>query len=390
MKPSLPDDLVWMKDALVLAGKGKGLTSPNPAVGALLVKNGKLLAEGWHRQAGSPHAEIEALRNLPDPSLAHGATLYVTLEPCSTTGRTPPCTAAIIEAGISRVVYGATDPNPAHAGRARRILQKAGLAVSSGIFEEQCIALNREWNYFIKTGLPWVILKSAFSLDGRIVPGGPQPWVTSPAARLDARSLRAGVDAILVGGETLRKDNPRLTLRHGQSTSPRSPRRIIWSRSPNLPDPKYHVFSDPLSSQTLLFREPSWPRLLQFLARHGITSVLVEGGGQVAGTVVDSGLVQEIVFYLAPKFLGGPVAAVRGEGIASPSDALRLTKIEISQVGPDLKYRALVLPHTNPPVHSERKTSPGACRTASQAGQSPAKTATPITQTGMKSRKSKG
>jgi diaminohydroxyphosphoribosylaminopyrimidine deaminase/5-amino-6-(5-phosphoribosylamino)uracil reductase len=338
-------DQFWMRQALREARKGLGRTSPNPAVGAVLVKNGRLLSKGYHHAAGKPHAEIEALRALHNPKLARQATLYVTLEPCSTTGRTPPCTSAITEAGITRVVYGATDPNPAHQGRAQKILQAAGVSVTTGILEKSCTSLNQRWNYFIRTGLPWVLLKSGLSLDGRIVPGENQPWVTSTAARADANRLRATVDAILVGGETIRRDNPRLTLRHPRSgkTLPQSPRRIVWSQSSKFPDPRYEIFSDALANQTLLCRARTWKGVLQFLAHQGITSVLVEGGGTVAGAAVDAKLVNEIVFYFAPKFLGGPVPAVRGLGVASPIHALRLTSPKIRRLGPDLRYSANVI-----------------------------------------------
>lgn len=341
-----PADIAWMRLALREARRGLGKTSPNPAVGAVIVKDGRLLSKGFHRAAGQPHAEIEALRALPDPAQARKATLYVTLEPCSTHGRTPPCTDAIVAAGLGRVVYGATDPNPAHQDRARSILSAAGVEVTSGVLADSCSALNEAWNYFIRTGLPWVILKSGLSLDGRIVPGDGQQWVTSPAARADANKLRASVDAILVGGETIRQDNPRLTLRHPLTDCPlpRSPRRVVWSRSREFPDPAYQVFGDAQADSTLLCRARSWREVLRFLARRGVVRLLVEGGGQVAGAAVDAGLVNEVVFYFAPKLLGGPVAAVRGLGVAQPSQALRLSEPKIRRLGPDLRYSAKVLP----------------------------------------------
>jgi diaminohydroxyphosphoribosylaminopyrimidine deaminase / 5-amino-6-(5-phosphoribosylamino)uracil reductase len=249
-----------------------------------------------------------------------------------------------VEAGITRVVYGATDPNPSHQGRAKQILEAAGVSVTEGVLEKACTSLNRRWNHFIRTGLPWVLLKSGLSLDGRIVPGDNQPWITSAAARADANRLRATVDAILVGGETIRQDNPRLTLRHPRNEKilARSPRRLVWSQCSTFPDPRYQVFSDELSDQTLLCRARTWRGVLKFLARHGITSVLVEGGGTVAGAAVDARLVNEVVFYFAPKFLGGPVPAIRGLGTATPQKALRLTRPKIRRLGPDLRYSAEV------------------------------------------------
>ncbi|HWB60221.1 MAG TPA: bifunctional diaminohydroxyphosphoribosylaminopyrimidine deaminase/5-amino-6-(5-phosphoribosylamino)uracil reductase RibD, partial [Chthoniobacteraceae bacterium] len=191
-------DEKYMRLALREAAKGIGHTSPNPAVGAVLVSRaGKILARGWHHAAGCPHAEIEALGKTRH---ARGATLYVTLEPCSTRGRTPPCTEAIIAAGIARVVIGAIDPNPAHAGRAVKILKRAGIAVTTGLLAAECAALNRPFNKWIVTGMPYVYAKAGMSLDGRIArqPGEGQ-WITSPASRAHVQKLRARVDAILIG-----------------------------------------------------------------------------------------------------------------------------------------------------------------------------------------------
>ncbi len=209
-----PSDERFMRLALVEARKGIGRTSPNPAVGAVIVRAGRVLARGPHRGAGLPHAEIEAIDAIPRMGRCRGATLYVTLEPCSTQGRTPPCTGAILAAGFARVVFGATDPNPKHAGRAAKILRAAGIAVTSGVLAGECVALNRAYNHWITTRKPWVIAKCAMSLDGRLTRRpGESTWLTSPAARRHAQALRARVDAILVGAGTIRADNPRLTVR---------------------------------------------------------------------------------------------------------------------------------------------------------------------------------
>jgi diaminohydroxyphosphoribosylaminopyrimidine deaminase/5-amino-6-(5-phosphoribosylamino)uracil reductase len=208
------NDEKLMRAALREAERGLGLTSPNPTVGAVIVRSGRIIARGWHHQAGQPHAEIEALSALRNPRQAKGATLYVTLEPCSTHGRTPPCVEAILRAGLARVVVGATDPNPRHAGRGIELLRAAGVETVTGVLEAECVALNEGFNKWIVTGMPWVIAKAGLSLDGRLTrPPGEGQWLTSPESRADAMRLRARVDAILIGANTLRADNPRLTLR---------------------------------------------------------------------------------------------------------------------------------------------------------------------------------
>ena len=220
-------DEKFMREAIRLAAQELGKTRPNPAVGCVIVKNGRIIARGWHRRAGLPHAEIEALRSLKNASAARGATAYVTLEPCSTNGRTPPCTTALVEAGLARVVTGAIDPNPKHRGRGLRLLHKAGLKTTSGVLAEECAALNPEFHHVMTTGLPWVIAKCGMSLDGRLTrPPGEGQWITSALARRDAMKLRTRVDAILVGAGTVRADDPALTLRGVRGTQPW---RIVWA-----------------------------------------------------------------------------------------------------------------------------------------------------------------
>jgi diaminohydroxyphosphoribosylaminopyrimidine deaminase/5-amino-6-(5-phosphoribosylamino)uracil reductase len=331
-----------MREALALAARGLGHTSPNPAVGAVLVRDGKILSSGWHRKAGLPHAEIEALNNLPHPDLARGATLYVTLEPCSSHGKTPPCTDAIIRSGCARVVYGATDPDSRHRGRARSLLEAAGLAVTEGVLEQECSDLNRAWNHWLQTGLPWVILKAGQSLDGRITAPPPRRWITSAASRRDAMKLRAEADAVLVGGATLRTDRPSLTVRdlHGAA----QPRRIIWTRNPDALPPDAPPLADENSGETLILSQPDFRELCFHLGRAGIVRLLVEGGGEVHGAAVDSGLVNEVVFYIAPEIFGGGVPTVKGEGAADSAGGLPLEIVEVERTGPDLKIRALVRP----------------------------------------------
>jgi diaminohydroxyphosphoribosylaminopyrimidine deaminase/5-amino-6-(5-phosphoribosylamino)uracil reductase len=326
-------DETYMRAALREARKAIGRTSPNPAVGAVLVKRGKIIARGWTQPVGLPHAEIEALRKT---STAKGATLYVTLEPCSTTGRTPPCTKAIIAAGIARVVIGAVDPNPAHAGRAKRILQRAGIEVSVGLLAEECAALNRAFNKWIVSDLPWVIAKAGMSLDGRITrPPGEGQWITSPASRADAQRLRARVDAILIGAATLRADNPRLTVRDARGAGRVQPWRVVLTRSGELPA-SAHVFTDAHKARTLVFRNKSLRAVLRALGKKEITSVLIEGGGDVLGQAFDGRLVDEAHFYIAPLLTGGPKAAVAAKGAGSNAQAARIKNPRYRRIGDDL------------------------------------------------------
>jgi diaminohydroxyphosphoribosylaminopyrimidine deaminase / 5-amino-6-(5-phosphoribosylamino)uracil reductase len=336
--PSAPDDK-FMKLALAEARKGLGHTSPNPAVGAVIVKAGRVVATGYHRAAGGPHAEIEAIRALKNPTQARGATIYVTLEPCSTHGRTPPCSASIIKSGLTRVVYGATDPNPAHAGRATHILEAAGISVTSGVLATECTTLNTEWNHWISSGFPWVIAKCGMSLDGRIGSHPESRWITNEASRVDAMKLRSRVDAILVGGETIRTDNPHLTLRPKESG--RQPWRVIWTKTGRLPK-SANVFSDGHKDRTLVFEGASLNETLAALGRMEITSVLIEGGGRTLGEAFDQRLVNRVAFYLAPQFLGGPIPAIGDSGISLPQQAARLREVTFSRIDSDIKIEGVV------------------------------------------------
>jgi diaminohydroxyphosphoribosylaminopyrimidine deaminase/5-amino-6-(5-phosphoribosylamino)uracil reductase len=308
-------DALLMQVALKEAKKGEGKTAPNPLVGAVIARDGEMLSSGYHAKAGSLHAEIEALRHLKCISDACGATLYVTLEPCSTFGKTSPCTKAIIDAGVKRVVYGATDPNPLHQGEAEKILSAAGIEVVTGVLTKECQELNKHWNHRMQTGLPWVIAKYGMSLDGRISSFPGRRWITSEKSRRDAMRLRAQVEAILVGGGTIRDDDPSLTLR-GLSKKERpfsQPWRIVWSRSGDIPR-SAQVLTDKECSKTIVLTERSLRRALQDLAERGISSVLIEGGGRTLGEAFDNHLVDEVRFYVAPIMIGGPVLAVGGIG----------------------------------------------------------------------------
>ena len=323
-----------MRAALREAAKGIGLTSPNPAVGAVIVAGEKIIARGWHHAAGQPHAEIEALRKTKK---ARGATLYVTLEPCSTHGRTPPCTEAIVAEGIGRVVIGAIDPNPAHAGRGVKILKKAGVAVTAGVLAADCEALNKSFNKWIVTGLPYVHAKAGMSLDGRITrPPGEGQWITSPTSRAHAQKLRARVDAILIGAGTLRADNPRLTVRDVEGPpAARQPWRVVLTRSGDLPRGA-HLFTDAHKDKTLVYTHRSLRAVLRDLGKRGITSILIEGGGDVLGQAFDARLVDEAHFYIAPLLLGGPKPAVAGLGAASNDAGARIKNPRYENIGGDL------------------------------------------------------
>jgi len=328
----LTSDEKFMRAALREAAKGIGQTSPNPAVGAVIVRAGKIIARGWHRRAGMPHAEIEAIRALKKPELAHGATLYVTLEPCSTHGRTPPCCDAIRAGGFARVVIGAIDPNPKHAGRGVKILRDAKIEVATGVLGDECTALNRAFNHWIVTRTPWVIAKAGLSLDGRLTrPQGEGQWLTSEASRADAMCLRAKVDAILIGAGTLRADNPKLTLRGIEG---RQPWRVILTRSNRLPKNAY-VFTDAHRDRTLVFHRKTLHTVLRELGKRDITSVLIEGGGEILGEAFDRQLVDEVHFYLAPLLCGGP-HVIGGRGAGSTQESLQLHHVRYERIDDDV------------------------------------------------------
>lgn len=327
------DDEKFMRAALREARRGLGHTSPNPAVGAVTVRGGRIVARGFHRSAGKPHAEIEAIAALKNPKLASGATIYVTLEPCSTHGRTPPCVDAIVRAGFARVVIGAIDPNPAHAGRGVGLLKKAGIEVRAGVLEEECRELNVAFNKWIVTGMPYVIAKAALSLDGRLTrPAGEGQWLSSASSRADAQKLRASVDAILVGAGTVRADNPRLTVRGVKSA--RQPWRVVLAGKTPLPKDA-HLFTDEHRDRTLVFRGKNLRAVLRELGRKQITSVLIEGGGKVLGEAFDRKLVDRVQFYLAPILCGGP-DAIGGLGAASSLAALALKNPRYTKIGNDV------------------------------------------------------
>ena len=330
-------DEKFMRAAIREARRGAGLTSPNPAVGAVIVRGGRVVARGFHRSAGKAHAEIEAIAALKNPGLARGATIYVTLEPCSTHGRTPPCVGALVKNGFARVVIGAIDPNPVHAGRGVGLLRAAGIKVSEGILEDECRELNVAFNKWIVTGMPFVIAKAALSLDGRLTrPPSEGQWLSSAASRVDAHRLRASVDAILVGAGTVRADNPRLTVRGVKGA--RQPWRIVLAGKKPLPNDA-HLFTDEHRERTLTFRDKTLRSVLRELGRKQITSVLIEGGGAVLGVAFDRRLVDRVHFYLAPVLCGGP-DVIGGLGASCTAAALALKNPRYTKIGGDLRLTA--------------------------------------------------
>ena len=334
-------DIGFMRVALREAMKGEGLTSPNPAVGCVIVKGKKIISKGYHRCAGFPHAEIEAIHNAGTKSLK-GSTLYVTLEPCSTHGRTPPCADAIIDAGIDRVVYGSNDPNPVHRGKVKRLLRKKGIHVTEGILKESCEKLIRPFGKYITTGLPWVLAKAGMSIDGRLTrPAEESQWLTCRESLADAQKVRGEVDAILVGAGTVRADDPKLTIRDSKilKRGKVQPWRVILTRSEKLPV-NAQVFTDRFAERTLLYKRKSLKAVLKDLAgKYNCMNVMIEGGGKLLGEAFRKQLVDEVCFYIAPILCGNKCTPVAD--IAFPSSA-QLFDTTVKRIGEDLRVRGLV------------------------------------------------
>lgn len=349
-------------------------------VGAVLVKGGRIIGRGWHRRAGGPHAEIAALRDATRRGQSpRGATLYVTLEPCCTHGRTPPCTDAIIAAGIRRIVAGAVDPNPRHAGRGFKILRRSGIGVTRGILAEECERLNEAFNHWIVHRTPLVTVKAAMTLDGKIATAnGESKWITGEKSRACGMQLRQGSDAILVGINTILADDPSLTFRPVQGpkskVQSRQLRRIILDSLARTP-PSAKVVSDERAALTTIAVSQYAPKkrvaalakqasvlvtpsrlvngaarldlrwLLRRLGSENVTSLLVEGGGEVNASFLLSGLAQRVAFFYAPKILGGRDShkAVAGDGVKKLSEVIQLREIKWRKLGGDLLLTAPVV-----------------------------------------------
>lgn len=366
-----------MREALRLARKGRGTTSPNPMVGAVLVREGLVLGRGWHRRAGLPHAEIEALQDaVRRGQNAKGATLYVTLEPCSTHGRTPPCTEALIQAGVGQVVVGATDPNPRHRGRGYRALARAGIQVTKGVLAASCAELNEAFNHWVVHRRPLVTVKAAMTLDGKIATAaGESKWITGPGARAFGQRLRREADAILTGINTVLADDPSLTFRGGGKGKPGGLRRIILDSRARTPLTSRLVTDEQAALTTVVVSRaapagrvralarrvqvllaPAGRRgrghagidlrwLLKRLGAENVTSLLVEGGGEVNASFLLGRLAQRVAFAYAPRVLGGRSArkAVAGEGAGDGREVLELGELRWRRAGPDLLLNARVL-----------------------------------------------
>jgi len=353
-------DEYFMKLCLKLAVKGRGRVSPNPLVGAVVVKEGKVVGKGYHPYFGAPHAEVFALREAGEE--AKGATLYVNLEPCAHYGKTPPCTKAIIGAGIKRVVVGMIDPNPLVSGKGVRELREAGIEVETGILGEEAERLNEAYSKFITKGIPFVALKMAQSLDGKIATKtGESKWITGEKARKFVHRLRAEFDAVLVGAGTVLVDDPSLRA-YGEG---RDPARIVLDGRGVVP-PSAKVFQDGV--RRLVFTTASAPsswvdklrdmgveviiigegekvevgEMLRELGKRGIASLLVEGGGETSASFLEAGAVDKIFFFIAPLIIGGREAktSVEGNGCQNLREAIKLKYPRIRKFGQDILFEA--------------------------------------------------
>ncbi|MBR7156004.1 MAG: bifunctional diaminohydroxyphosphoribosylaminopyrimidine deaminase/5-amino-6-(5-phosphoribosylamino)uracil reductase RibD [Lentisphaeria bacterium] len=331
-------DSRFMLEALALAKMGWGLTNPNPMVGAVIVRDGVVIGQGFHRKAGEAHAEVNALKDAARRNEdVRGATLYVTLEPCCTTGRTPPCTDAIIGAGIGRVVIGAVDPNPRHDGRGVDILRAAGIEVVCGVESIACARLNECFFHWISSGKPFVFLKLAVTLDGRIATeNGDSKWITGSEARRRVQQLRRLCDAIIVGGNTFKLDGPRLTVREPENWE-RQPQRVIVSNSVT-PEEAAEFYPDGRAEVIALPDAEAWQEYMLDLGERRMMAVLIEGGGEVAASALRAGVVDYVEFHIAPKILGGRESrcAVGGESPLAMAEAMQLQDISVDRYGDDI------------------------------------------------------
>ncbi|KAA6451619.1 bifunctional diaminohydroxyphosphoribosylaminopyrimidine deaminase/5-amino-6-(5-phosphoribosylamino)uracil reductase RibD [Bacillus swezeyi] len=352
----------YMNLALELAKQGEGQTGANPLVGAVVVKDGQVVGMGAHLKYGEAHAEVHAIQMAGRH--AEGAVIYVTLEPCSHYGKTPPCAELIIRSGLKRVVVAAEDPNPLVSGRGISIIKRAGIEVTTGVLKEQAEEMNEKFMHFMRTGLPYVTLKAAASLDGKTATHtGDSKWITSNEARLDAHKYRKNNQSILVGVGTIKADDPSLTCRLPGKVN--QPVRVVldtkltiplhskvihdqeaptWIYTTSKADPETVRYLENegvqvtvLDAETILVRD-----VLQHLAENGITSVYVEGGSAVHASFVNEGLYQQIIFYLAPKLIGGlhSPSIISGEGFQSMKDVPLLQFTTITRIGRDLKLAA--------------------------------------------------
>lgn len=350
-----PFDREMMQKCIQLARRALGRTSPNPLVGAIIVKDGKIVGQGFHPKAGQPHAEVFALREAMER--ARGAKLYVNLEPCNHQGRTPPCTEAIIAAGVAQVVVGMIDPDQRVSGKGIERLKAAGIEVLIGVEEEDCQQLNEAFSHGIKYGRSFGILKYAMTLDGKIATTtGHSKWITSFAARQQVHQLRAACDAVIVGGNTVRRDNPHLTT-HGAATH--NPLRVVMSRSLDLPS-TCHLWETNKAPTVVLTEKGVNPEKQRYLVNKGVevmefpsltptcameylyqrgqVRVLWECGGILAGEAMANRAVQKVIAFIAPKIIGGTTAPtpVGDMGLNTMTEALSLERVKWESIGSDL------------------------------------------------------
>lgn len=358
-------DEKWMKLAIELAKSTIGQTSPNPSVGSVVVKDGRAIGMGAHLKAGEGHAEVQALQQAGEE--ARGGTIYVTLEPCSHFGKTPPCADLIIEKGLKRVVIGTVDPNPLVAGNGIKKLKEAGLEVTSGVMEDEAVALNEFFFHHVKEHIPFVTLKAAMTLDGKIATvKGDSKWITSEKAREDVHYDRHQHDAILVGSNTIKSDNPSLTARLAGGGI--SPTRIILDTALSI-DESSTVLQDCTSPtwvvcgknaskerEDLFLQQPhvriirmkhetiQLKEVLRVLGQEKILSVYVEGGAKIHGSFLDQRLANRLIVYIAPKIVGSgsALSVFNGEGVFRMSDAAELEIESVQLIGPDIKLSAVM------------------------------------------------
>ncbi|MFD5030580.1 bifunctional diaminohydroxyphosphoribosylaminopyrimidine deaminase/5-amino-6-(5-phosphoribosylamino)uracil reductase RibD [Streptomyces sp. NPDC058405] len=360
-----------MRRAVVLAARGLGSTRPNPVVGCVILDaSGQLAGEGFHQRAGGPHAEIHALRAAGER--ARGGTAYVTLEPCDHTGRTGPCSQALVDAGVARVSYAVADPTPQATGGAGT-LRAAGVTVERGLLAEEAEAGNVAWLTSVRRGRPHVVWKYAATLDGRIAAAdSTSRWITSPEARADVHRLRAEADAVVVGSGTARSDDPHLAVRgikgavqplrvvvDTEATAVRPGARILDDAAPTLIAVAEDADASHLPEVVRLPRAAHGldiPALLAALHERGVRSVLLEGGPALAGSFVAAGAVDLVVGYLAPVLLGAGPTALADAGITTIAEALRLRMTESVRIGTDLRITAVPLPATADPATADHGT----------------------------------
>ncbi len=357
------EDTQYMRRALALARRAAGRTSPNPLVGAVLVRNGRIVGEGYHRKAGTAHAEAVAIDNAA--GRAAGSTLYVTLEPCCHTDkRTPPCTRKIIASGISRVVIAMEDPNPKVSGRGINLLKKAGISVVTGLLRADAGLMNEAYIKHITTGMPFVILKVAMTLDGKIAtPFGESKWITGEPARRDVHRLRGRVDGILTAIGTVKSDDPQLTCRSGRGNNPMRilldpdleidpdarllscpPRTLIVTRTASSSKKKAVIAAKGIEFIEHELDRADLNRLMERLSGMGLTSILIEGGSSLSSSCLHAGIVDKVLFYIAPKIIGGrdSIPAVGGSAFRNLSDAFRVERTSVRRIGSDFVIQGYI------------------------------------------------